>query len=149
MAVTIPRNATILVCDAKKALFLTNQGDADLPDIRVVEVVEAEPNPPTAEQGTDRPGRYVDQPGGTHRSAFGQTDWHQQAEAAFAARLANLLDERHRAEERPLIIAAPPRMLGDLRRHLSPAIAKSVIAELDEDLVPMPLDAIERKLVGR
>lgn len=39
MTVTIPRNATILVCDAKKALFLTNQGDADLPDIRVVEVV--------------------------------------------------------------------------------------------------------------
>lgn len=143
---TIPRDTRILVCDGRKALLLTNQGDQDLPDIRVTEVIEAEPNPSTSDQGADRPGRLAVGPAG--RVAADQTDWHQRAEASFATQLAALLEARQRTTERPLIIVAAPRMLGDLRRSLSAAVAKSVIAEFDQDLVHQPLDKIERALLG-
>ncbi len=142
----IPRDARILVCDGSKALFLTNQGDEDLPDIRLIETIDAATNPPTSDQGTDRPGRLAGGPAGP--VAADQTDWHQQAEAAFAAQLADLLETRQRAAERPLVIVAAPRMLGDLRRKLSKGVTASVIAEVDRDLVNQPLDKIERALAG-
>lgn len=147
-ALTIPRNATILVCDAKKALFFTNHGDSDLPDIRLAETVEAEANPATAEQGTDRPGRFADGASGSHRSAVEQTDWHDRAESAFAGEVAQLLAARNRSAPEQLIVVAPPRMLGDLRKKLSSQVAATVIAEIDKDLVSQPVDQIERSLVG-
>lgn len=142
----IPRDARILVCDGSKALFLTNQGDEDLPDIRLIEAIDAGTNPPTSDQGTDRPGRLAAGPAGP--VAADQTDWHQRAETAFAAQLAELLKTRQRAAERPLLIVAAPRMLGDLRRNLPADVAASVIAEVDRDLVNQPLDRIERALTG-
>ena len=143
---TIPRGTLILVCDGRKALLLTNQGDQDLPDIRVTEVIEAAANPSTSDQGTDRPGRLGVGPSG--RVAADQTDWHRRAEKDFATQLAALLEARQHASKRPLIIAAAPGMLGDLRRELSAAVAKSVIAEFDRDLVNQPLVEIERVLMG-
>ncbi len=143
----IPRNATILVCDARKALFLTNHGDEDLTDIRIVETFEAEENPPTSEQGTDKPGRRSDGAAG-HRSAMEPTDWHARAETAFAGQVAELLASRHEGERHPIIIAAPPQMLGDLRKKLAPQVASAIIAEIDKDLVHQPLDRIERSLTA-
>ena len=149
-AIKIPRHATILVCDARKALLLSNHGDEDLPDIRLIEVLQAEPNPKAEKQGTDRPGRLSDGAGGTHRNAVEQTNWHDRAETDFAIRLTSLLAERH--GETPysaLIIVAPPVMLGDLRKHMPAAVAKAVVTELDKDLVNVPVDEIERALTGR
>ena len=142
----IPRDARILVCDGRKALLLTNQGDEDLADIRLIETIESGANPATSDQGTDRPGRLAAGPSGP--VAADQTDWHRQAETAFAAQLAELLEARQRTAERPLFIVAAPRMLGDLRRSLSAAVAKSVIGEIDRDLVHQPIDKIERALTG-
>lgn len=143
----IARNATILVCDAKKALILTNNGDEDLPDLRLVETIVADANPPTGEQGSDRPGRRSDGASG-HRSAMEPTDWHARAETDFAAQLADHLHERHQSDRDVIIIAAPPGMLGDLRKKLSPQVAATVAAEIDKDLVHQPLDRIERSLTG-
>ena len=52
----IPHDALVFIGDGRKALFLRNAGDAKYPDLKV-ERVFAEENPPTHEQGTDRPGR--------------------------------------------------------------------------------------------
>ena len=51
----IPHNAFVFVGDGRKALFLRNDGDAKFPNLRIEKVFENE-NPPTHEQGTDRPG---------------------------------------------------------------------------------------------
>ena len=51
----IPHDALVFIGDGRKALFLRNTGDAKYPDLKV-EQVFAEENPPTHEQGTDRPG---------------------------------------------------------------------------------------------
>ena len=43
----IPHGATVLVCDAKKALFLKNRGDALQPSLQLELALQAEPNPAT------------------------------------------------------------------------------------------------------
>ena len=52
----IPHDALVFVGDGRKALFLRNDGDAISPNLRTEKVFEEE-NPPTLEQGSDRPGR--------------------------------------------------------------------------------------------
>jgi protein required for attachment to host cells len=62
----------VFVGDGRKALLLRNEGDPDLLDLRRVEVREDD-NPPSREQGTDKPGR-TSMPIGP-RSSVEPTDW--------------------------------------------------------------------------
>jgi len=103
----LPHDALVLIGDGRKALFLRNAGDEKFPDLRT-ERVFAEENPPTHEQGTDRPGRGVES-GGTHRrSSIEQTDWHHLEEHRFAERVAKALEDVVRTRHVPaLLIAAP------------------------------------------
>ena len=79
----------VLVADGEKALFLRNEGDADYPHLQVVREMH-EDNPPTHEQGTDRPGRLTDG-SDPHRSAVQDTDWHRIAKERFADEIADRL----------------------------------------------------------
>ncbi|MBX3520212.1 MAG: host attachment protein [Xanthobacteraceae bacterium] len=136
----------ILVCDGGKALFFENVGDREYPDLRMREVFEHE-NPSTAEQGADRPGRAHSSVG-HGRSAVGQTDWHDQAEAIFLKSLAEKLHAAvHAGAPKEVVIVAPPRALGMLREHYTPAIKQALQKEIDKDLVKMPADEIEKHLV--
>ena len=51
----IPHNALVFVGDGRKALFLRNDGDKTVPNLKTERVFEDD-NPPSHEQGTDRPG---------------------------------------------------------------------------------------------
>lgn len=142
----ISPGAWVVVCDGAKALILENNGDKEYPDLRTREVFEQE-NPPTSEQGTDRPGRSHSAVG-PGRSAVGQTDWHDQAEARF---LKELIEKIHLAvhggETKELVIVAPPRALGMIREHYTPAIKGALQKEIDKDLVKIPVDQIEKHLL--
>lgn len=136
----------ILVCDGGKALFFENVGDREYPDLRMREVFEHE-NPSTAEQGADKPGRSHSSVG-PGRSAVGQTDWHDQAEAKFLKDLARKIHLAvHGGETKELVIVAPPRALGMIREHYTPAIKQALQKEIDKDLVKIPADQIEKHLV--
>ena len=52
----IPHSSLVFVGDGRKALFLRNEGDEKFPNLKT-ERVFVDDNPPTHEQGTDRPGR--------------------------------------------------------------------------------------------
>ena len=80
----------VVVCDGAKALVLQNAGDAKFPNLKTLEVFEQK-DPPTHEQGADRPGR-TNASVGPGRSAVSQTDWHDRAEEAFLTKLAHHLD---------------------------------------------------------
>ncbi len=54
--VSIPHNGYVFVGDGRKALVLRNEGDAKYLNLKT-ERVFTDNNPPTHEQGTDRPGR--------------------------------------------------------------------------------------------
>ena len=78
-----------------------------------------------------------------------QTDWHLQAEQRFLQRVAGHLDAAVNAgEAKSLIVVAPPRALGVLRQAYSHNLRAAVRAEIDKDLVHLPVYQIEKHLAG-
>lgn len=135
------------VADGAKALLLVNEGTDAEPRLGVLAKAELE-NPPTREQGTDKPGRYPD-PAGGQRSAVQTTDWHEFEEQRFVRDFAEKLNRaatRNRFER--LILIAPPKVLGALRPALSPAVAERIAAEIPSDLTRHPIPEIE-KLIAK
>lgn len=143
----LPARTWVLVCDGAKALMLHNEGDALQPRLVTVAVFD-EPQPPSRDLGTDRPGR-THSSNGVSRSATEETDLHEQAEADFLARLAGALDQVVREREvKNLLLVAPPRALGLLRGQLSPAVKAVVSGEVGKDLTRMPVDQIGKHLLA-
>jgi protein required for attachment to host cells len=146
-AVKISHGEWVLVCDGTKALVLENAGDAKFPNLKTKEVYEQE-DPRTHEQGTDAPGRSINSVD-ARRSAMEQTDWHLQAEQRFLQRVAGHLDAAVNAgEAKSLIVVAPPRALGVLRQSYSHNLRAALRAEIDKDLVRLPVYQIEKHLAG-
>jgi protein required for attachment to host cells len=137
----------VVVCDGAKALVLENVGDEKFPNLKTREVYQQE-DPATHEQGSDAPGRAFNSVG-ANRSAMDQTDWHTQSERRFLEKLAARLDAAVQAgEAKSLVIAAPPRALGALRQVYSSGLRQAVTAEIDKDLVKMPVHEIEKHLAA-
>lgn len=142
----IPHDAVIFVGDGRKALFLRNDGDAKFPNLKT-ERVFAEENPPTHEQGTDRPGRGAESSGTHRRSSVEQTDWHHLEEHRFTERVASALEALVRSRNVPaLVVVAPPRTLADLRRDFHADVRKLIVAEVGKDLTKHPVAEIETHL---
>ena len=145
--ISIAPDDWVVVCDGRKWLILENKGDAQFLNL-VTREERTGDNPPTREQGTDRPGRTHFSAGGA-RSAVGQTDWHDQAEQDFLTALARHLDKAVQAGGvRGIVLVASPRALGMIRPQLSAAVAKLVRGEVDKDYVSIPVDQIEKRLGG-
>ena len=83
----IPHDAYVFVGDGRKALFLRNEGDATVLNLKTERVFN-DSNPSTHEQGTDRPGRSHSSVG-PGRSSVAQTDWHALEEHRFAREVAD------------------------------------------------------------
>jgi len=146
MELRIPPKAWILVCDARKALFLHNAGDAAFPNLRLERAIQAPANPLTAKQGADRPGRIQNAFGPT--SAAEATDWHEMAEAQFARETVDAFRTLYRSRPHGVVLVAPPQMLAALRESLDDGVDATVIAEIDKDLTKHPIQEIERLLTG-
>jgi len=135
----IPQDAFVFVGDGRKALFLRNAGDERFPNLKT-ERVFVDDNPPTHEQGTDRPGRAFKRAGTNLRSGVEITDWHDLEEHRFAQRVATAME--HLVRERnakALIVVAPPRTLADLRKAFHADVKRRIIAEIDKDLTKHPI----------
>ena len=55
--IALPHDAFVFVGDGRKALFLRNEGDEKYANLVTERVLKGEVNPPSHEQGSDRPGR--------------------------------------------------------------------------------------------
>ena len=144
--VSVSNGAWILVADHSKAMLLENKGSAIAPRLEVRKVFEADRNPPTAEQGTDVPGTVQ---AGSHRSHVEQTDWHAIAGRRFLEHAAQAVEAaRAQNEFKSLVLVAPPKALAELRTIVSPAVKSSIVAELDRDLVHMPVAQIAEHLAA-
>jgi protein required for attachment to host cells len=84
---------------------------------------------------SDRPGRGRDEGGEGRHQKGPSTDPHRYQKTRFAHGLAQRV-ERDRVHHRldSLLIVAPPRTLGDLRRELSGAARTIVHSEIPKDL---------------
>jgi protein required for attachment to host cells len=145
-AMKIDAGEWIVVCDGRKALILENVGDRRFPSLRTKETLQ-HPDAPTSVQGTDSPGR-VHASAGEARSSVEQTDWHDEAERAFLATVADRLNKAVSAgETSALNVVAAPRALGMIRHAYSPAVRKALRSEMDKDLVKLPVHEIEKQLL--
>ena len=142
---TFPRDARVLVCDARKALIFRNAGNAAAPHLEVERTLHAPDNPRSSEQGSDRPDR-VRTPSGRH-SAQEPTDHHAAAEAAFAHEVAAELENHMKEAGAPLFVAAPPKFLAALRAAYGAATRAALKDEIDKDLTKQPVKEILKSLV--
>jgi protein required for attachment to host cells len=141
----IPTDTLVLVADGKRMLFLRNRGDAIQPDLRVEEV-EKQDNPYQRDQARDEPGRAF-AGFGAHRAAYNETDFHKMAEDNWAKDAAERLNKRALAKDfEQLVIAAPPKWLGELRKHLRPEVTNRVLGYVNKDLTHEPTDQLARHL---
>jgi len=164
----VPHDAFVMVADGRKMLFFRNEGDADYPHL-VVEQAREHPNPKDSDQKTDAAGGAsstqagANAPGGAiggdrhalgggaqfapSRGTMGEVDFHQQEEDRFAAETAAFLKERALANDfESLIIVAPPKTLGELRKHYHKEVSDRLLVELDKDLTGHPVPDIEAAL---
>ena len=129
----------ILVADGERAKFLT-QEDATL--VPVYETHHAEEDVSVhKDNDAHKPGR-VGKGGALGLHAYpSHKDWHRFEKDLFAAEIAKIIN--HDVEDfDSLIIIAPPLILGDLRKHISPQVKNKVVHEVNKDLTKVPLDEL-------
>lgn len=124
----------IVVADGARARILSAKDRIRYHDLSVVDEMEHD-NRPSRDIAADKPGRTFDS-GGTGRHAKEeQTDPHRHEQEVFAAQLVNVLDKKRKTGEfDALVVVAPPKMLGDIRSHMTSELSRMVISELNKDL---------------
>ncbi len=124
----------ILVADGGRARVYATIGPA-APLIAVPEFTLDESVAPSHELARDRPGRTFQSVGQKRSAIEPRVDPHQQAETQLAERLARDLDGalERKAFDR-LVVAAPPRFLGDLRSAYTDRLKRAIHGEVDKDL---------------
>lgn len=84
---------------------------------------------------SDRAGRAFDSQANHRHGMEAPTDPHDQEAQRFAHELAERIHVHHNAHDFDgLVLVAPPRFLGFLRKALDEQVAKQVLASLDRDL---------------
>ncbi len=141
----LPHNSVVLVADGRKMLFLRNEGDNTDFNL-VVEKAQEHVNPATRDQATDAAGRASSPRGGV-QSSVEPTDFHQLEEERFAAEAADFLKVRAlKNDYESLIVVAPPKTLGELRKRYHKEVSNRLTGELDKDLTGHPIADIEKAL---
>jgi protein required for attachment to host cells len=161
----LPHDTFVVVADGRKMLFFRNEGDGGYPHL-VVEHARVHPSPKDREQKSDAAGGAsstqagANAPGGAvggDRHALGggaqfapsrgtmeETDFHQLEEDRFAAETAEFLKQRALAHEyESLVVVAPPKTLGELRKHYHKEVTDRLVGELDKDLTRLTVPDIE------
>jgi len=142
----VPHKSMVLVTDGRKRLFFRNEGDALAPHLVVVSAVEQN-NPRTGEQVTDSQGRASSPVGGG--GAIPSADAHEIEEQRFAADTAQELSRAALAGEfESLILVAPPKTLGQLRKTLHQEVQKKTLREIAKDVTGHPVGEIEKLLTN-
>lgn len=127
----IPHGTLILVVDGSRMQLLRNRGRDSAPDLELLRKTHLS-NPRTHVMGSDEPGRSFAGVG-ARRGAHAATDLHQRREDEFGRKALDVARSMA-GEASPLIIIAPPHMLGQLRDHRRAHHQPPILAEIDKDL---------------
>lgn len=133
----------VLIADGAQARVLENTGPGK--GLKQVEGLQWSNDTLRAKDlVSDRPGG-----GGNGGSMASRSDPVEQREEDFVKSLAVVLDKQLQqgAFER-LIIAAAPIALGDIRKAISPAVKKTIVAELNKDLTNLPTAQLDQHFDG-
>ena len=122
---TLSHNALVLVIDGRKMLFLRNVGKGNMIEL------ETEAHHERGDGGSDG------------------ADSHQD-EDLYAAEAGEQLRMRALSGDfDALAIVAPPRTLGELRKHLHKEVEKRIVMELAKEMTDRPIPDIAAMLMER
>jgi protein required for attachment to host cells len=145
----LANNALVLVTDGKKTLFFRNEGDVNQIDLRTEAVDEREDASSKGELATDAPGT-VQQSAGYGHSTYEETDFKQLEEDRWAHSAADEVNRRALANDfDALVIVAPPKTLGELRKKLHKEAERRVVCEIDKEMTRRPIPEIEALVIER
>jgi protein required for attachment to host cells len=143
---TLPKKSWIVVADGSKAsIFLREGRNGELQAVKRMESGEARAH--AGDIVSDRAGR-VGESATVGRHAYEpKTDPHRHAEEVFVKTVADYVGSHEGAAPYDqLILVAPAKTLGQLRKDLPKAALGSVRHEVDKDLVHMPDDRIAQHI---
>ena len=142
----VPYKSFVVVADGKKMLFFRNEGDSQFPKLEIERKRETS-DAADRDQKTDLAGRAPSASGGAGYSSYEEVDFHQLEEDRFAAETAEMLRKRALNNDfESLIIVAPPKTLGELRKHYHKEVEKRLAGEVAKDLTGHPVPEIEKIL---
>ncbi len=129
----IPHGTLVAVADGVKLELFRNDGDETSLKLAAL------PTPDLSAHGKDS--------GGRHRSSTAEHAKHLQEEDSHAAAVAGWLNHQTIGGKIDhLIVIAPPRALGELRRHYHVTLKERLVGELTKELTGQPLATIEHEL---
>ncbi len=136
----------VLADEGRARILATRAPGTDLAEVE--EMTDAAAHADNADLRRDAYGRRAgpdQRMGGSAVSSAGEEKLDHEAEL-FARRIAEYLRQAHnQGRFAELRIAAPPRFLGRLRKVLDPQLAKSVVEEMDKDLLQLQLREVQEK----
>lgn len=129
----------ILVADASRARIVsTNEKLTQMLPVKETEHPESRLR--SSDLMSDEPGRSWSRPGGIITALDPPSDPAEMEHERFAEELCHDLETgltEHQFEK--LILVAPPRFLGLLRRHVAPGVAERITAEIDRNYTHVSL----------
>ena len=148
----LPNNALVLVTDGRKTLFFRNEGDQNQIDLRT-EAHDERVDSKDSDLKTDSPGTaataMASGGGDTHRPAMEETDYHQQEEDRWIKDAAEQVNKRALGNDfDSLVIVAPPKALGVLRKALHKEAERRVLCTINKEMTGRPIPDIEALIVS-
>jgi protein required for attachment to host cells len=144
----LPNQTLVLVADGKKMLFLRNYGDENQIDLRT-EAHDEREDRKDREIKSDAPGAIGQSAGYSGRVAYEETDFHQQEEDLWVKDAAEELKKRALSNDfDKLVIVAPPKALGVLRKELHKEVERRILFTCNKEMTDRPIPDIEELLVG-
>ena len=144
----LANNALVLVTDGRKTLFFRNEGDENQIDLRTEDFDERQ-DAKDREMKTDAPGAIGQSGGYSGRVAYEETDFHQLEEDRWAHAAAEAVNRRVLSNDfQQLVVVAPPKTLGELRKKLHKEAERRVVCEIPKEMTGRPIPDIEALIVG-
>lgn len=137
----LTKGTWVLVLDGAKGLILEVAGEGPEPQLRVRRKDANDAPDNRGEATTDATPGFVRGDGPAPRSDANAS--HQATEHGFAEEMADTLYKAaHRGEFEALVLVAPPKLLGTLRRSLHKEVQDRVVGEVHKTLTGHPVDEI-------
>lgn len=145
----ITHGSFVVVMDGCKAMFFRNIGDVNFPKLKL-ESEKSQPGLKDHEIRSDAPGRTMWTGGAGNAlgiSAYEEPDFKRLEEERFAGEITEILKEKALQNDfDALIIVAPPKALGEMRKHYHKEVSARLKAEISKDLTGHTIEKIEKIL---
>jgi len=143
------RNTWFVLADGAKARILQRRAGEPRNFEVIVSEESMDAQSPSHELATDRPGRSYESATPSRHAVQWKTDPQEAAKLRFEQKVADLVN-RAAAEGLfdGLVLVAPPRVLGSIRRELSVQAREHLILEEDKDLLGLPESLLANRLAA-